>query len=68
MDFRPAAAKWGAKLPLVSERYAVVTTILSMFTGRVDTNHQVTSPLIAINGDTARLPALVERQQSSYVR
>jgi hypothetical protein len=68
LDFRPAAAKRGAKQPLVSGRYAVVTTILSMFTGRVDTNHQVTNLLIAINGDTARLPALVQRQQSSYVR
>ncbi|MFE0103486.1 nuclear transport factor 2 family protein [Streptomyces sp. NPDC059009] len=62
LDFRPAAAKWGAKPPLMSGRDTIVTTILGMFTGRVDTTHQVTNPRISIDGDTARLTALVEAQ------
>jgi hypothetical protein len=62
LDFRPAAAKWGGRPPLMSGRDTIVTTILGMFTGRVDTTHQVTNPRIAIDGDTARLTALVEAQ------
>lgn len=62
LDFRPAAAKWGAKPPLMSGRDTIVTTILGMFTGRVDTTHQVTNPRITINGGTAHLSALVEAQ------
>ncbi|MCG5216037.1 nuclear transport factor 2 family protein [Streptosporangium sp. KLBMP 9127] len=62
LDFRPAAAKWGGKPPLLAGRDTIVTTILGMFTGRVDTTHQVTNPRIAVDGDTARLTALVEAQ------
>jgi hypothetical protein len=62
LDFRPAAAKWGARPPLMSGRDAIVATILALFTGRVDTTHQVTNPRIAVDGDTARLTALVEAQ------
>ena len=62
LDFRPAAAKWGGKPPLMSGRDTIVSTILGMFTGRVDTTHQVTNPRITIDGDTARLTALVEAQ------
>ncbi|MFI6639063.1 nuclear transport factor 2 family protein [Streptomyces sp. NPDC050504] len=62
VDFRPAAAKWGAEPPLMSGRDTIVTTILDLFAGRVDTTHQVTNPRIAIEGDTARLTALVEAQ------
>jgi hypothetical protein len=62
LDFRPAAAKWGAAPPLMSGRDAIVSTILSMFTGRVNTTHQVTNPRITIDGDTASLTALVEAQ------
>ncbi|NUK62844.1 nuclear transport factor 2 family protein [Streptomyces lunaelactis] len=62
LDFRPAAAKWGAKPPLMVGRDTIVTTILGMFTGRVDTTHQITNPRITIDGDTARLTALVEAQ------
>ncbi len=43
-------------------RDTIVTTILDSFTGRVDTTHQVTNPRIAVDGDTARLTALVEAQ------
>ncbi|MFG3362361.1 nuclear transport factor 2 family protein [Streptomyces griseofuscus] len=62
LDFRPAVAKWGAPLPLMTGRDTIVTTILGMFTGRVDTTHQVTNLRITIDGDTARLTALVEAQ------
>jgi SnoaL-like domain len=62
LDFRPAAARWGAEPPVMSGRDTIVDTILAMFTGRVDTTHQVTNPRITIDGDTARLTALVEAQ------
>ncbi|MEU4699241.1 nuclear transport factor 2 family protein [Nonomuraea dietziae] len=62
LDFRPAAAAWGAEPPLMSGRDTIVTTILAMFEGRVDTTHQVTNPRVAVDGDTARLTALVEAQ------
>jgi len=62
LDFRTAAGKWGAQPPLMSGRDAIVSTILGMFTGRVDTTHQVTNPRITLDGDTARLTALVEAQ------
>jgi hypothetical protein len=62
LDFRPAAAKWGAKPPLMSGRQRIVNMILAMFTGRVETTHQVTNARVAIEGDTARLTALVEAQ------
>jgi hypothetical protein len=62
LDFRPAAAKWGGRPPVMSGRDVIVTTVLTMFTGRVDTTHQVTNPRIAVDGDTARLTALVEAQ------
>ncbi|NGO79139.1 nuclear transport factor 2 family protein [Streptomyces sp. YC504] len=62
LDFRPAAAKWGGAPPVMAGRDTIVTTILGLFTGRVDTTHQITNPRIAIDGDTARLTALVEAQ------
>lgn len=62
LDFRPAAAKWGAEPPLMSGRDSIVTTILNMFTGRVETTHQVTNQRVAVDGDLARLTALVEAQ------
>ncbi len=62
LDFRPAAARWGGHPPLMVGRDTIVTTILDSFTGRVDTTHQVTNPRIAVDGDTARLTALVEAQ------
>ena len=62
LDFSPAASRWGAAVPVMTGRDTIVTTILSMFSGRVDTTHQVTNPRITIEGDTARLTALVEAQ------
>lgn len=62
LDFRPAAAAWGAEPPVMAGRDTIVTTILAMFTDRVNTTHQVTNPRITIDGDTARMTALVEAQ------
>ncbi|MGK5557551.1 nuclear transport factor 2 family protein [Actinomadura kijaniata] len=62
LDFRPAAARWGAEPPVMTGRDTIVTTILGSFTGRVDTTHQVANPRVAVDGDTARLTALVEAQ------
>ncbi|GEC09802.1 hypothetical protein SSP24_74570 [Streptomyces spinoverrucosus] len=61
LDFR-AAARWGGKPPLMIGRDTIVSTILATFTGRMDTTHQVTNPRITIDGNTARLTALVEAQ------
>jgi hypothetical protein len=62
LDFRPAAAKWGGRPPLMTGRDTIVSTVLGMFTDRVDTTHQVTNVRVGIDGDTARLTALVEAQ------
>ncbi|UOZ05806.1 nuclear transport factor 2 family protein [Amycolatopsis sp. WQ 127309] len=62
VDFRPAAARWGAAPPVLTGRDAIVDTILALFAGRVDTTHQVTNPRVTIDGDTAHLTALVEAQ------
>ncbi|MFI0405890.1 nuclear transport factor 2 family protein [Actinomadura sp. 3N508] len=62
LDFRPAAARWGGRPPVLAGRDTIVTTVLASFTGRIDTTHQVTNARIAIAGDTARLTALVEAQ------
>ncbi|MFC9999008.1 nuclear transport factor 2 family protein [Nocardia sp. NPDC127526] len=62
LDFQPTAGKWGGVAPLMTGRDFIVDTILGGFAGRVDTSHQVTNPRIAIDGDTARLTALVEAQ------
>ncbi len=62
LDFRPAAASWGAKPPLMSGRETIVSTILGSFAGRVITTHQVTNPRVTIDGDRAQVTALVEAQ------
>ncbi|MFF2554506.1 nuclear transport factor 2 family protein [Nocardia sp. NPDC058058] len=62
LDFRPAAAKWGANPPVMTGRDTIVGSILAMFTGRVDTTHQVTNVRVRIDGDIARMTALVEAQ------
>jgi ketosteroid isomerase-like protein len=62
LDFRPAAARWGARPALMTGREAIVDTILALFSGRVETTHQVTNPRVAVDGDTAHLTALVEAQ------
>ncbi|MFI5911490.1 nuclear transport factor 2 family protein [Dactylosporangium sp. NPDC051541] len=63
LDFRPAAARWGAEVPLMTGRDAIADTITGMFAGRVDTTHVVTNPRIRIeDGVAARLTAIVEAQ------
>ncbi|MEV4131948.1 nuclear transport factor 2 family protein [Dactylosporangium sp. NPDC049742] len=62
LDFRPAAARWGADVPLMTGRDSIVGTILAMFAGRVDTTHVVTNPRVRIDGDRADLTAIVEAQ------
>ena len=62
LDFRPAAAKWGGRPPLMVGREAIVSTILGLFAGRVDTTHQVTNVRVTVDGDTAAATALVEAQ------
>ncbi|MER7757077.1 nuclear transport factor 2 family protein [Kitasatospora sp. NPDC097643] len=62
LDFRPAAAAWGAEPPLMVGRDAIVTAILALFHERVNTTHQVTNPRITVDGDHASLTALVEAQ------
>jgi hypothetical protein len=62
LDFGPAASRWGAHVPPMAGRDAIVDTILGMFAGRVDTTHTVTNPRVRVDGDTARLTALVEAQ------
>jgi hypothetical protein len=62
LNFRPAAARWGAEPSLMTGRDAIVDTILELFAGRVDTTHQVTNPRVTLDGDTAHLTALVEAQ------
>jgi hypothetical protein len=62
LDFRPAAARWGAAPPVMTGRDTIVDTILALFDGRVDTTHQVTNPRVTVDGDTAHLTAMVEAQ------
>jgi SnoaL-like domain len=62
LDFGPAASRWGGQAPVMTGREAIVDTILTMFAGRVDTTHVVTNPRVEVNGDTARLTAIVEAQ------
>ncbi|MER7460607.1 nuclear transport factor 2 family protein [Micromonospora sp. NPDC126480] len=62
LDFRPAAARWGGRPPLMVSRDTIVDTILGGFAGRVVTTHQVTNPRSDVAGDGATLTALVEAQ------
>lgn len=62
LDFRPAAARWGGEPPVMSGRNVIVTTIMTLFAGRVDTTHQVTNARVTLDGDHATLTALVEAQ------
>ena len=62
LDFRPAAARWGANPPVMAGRETIVSTILGSFAARVVTTHQVTNPRVAIDGDSAHVTALVEAQ------
>jgi hypothetical protein len=58
-QLHPAAGPVEQRYPDASLQLA---TILNGFAGRVDTTHQVTNPRVTVDGDTARLTALVEAQ------
>jgi len=60
-DFRPAAAKAGFEYPVVEGRDTIVTALSTSLTG-LDTTHTVSNPRVSIDGDKARLDALVEAQ------
>jgi hypothetical protein len=60
-DFGPASAKAGIDYPVIEGRENLIAALagsLSPF----DTTHSVANPLVTIDGDTARLDALVEAQ------
>jgi septum formation inhibitor-activating ATPase MinD len=60
-DFRPAAAKAGFEYPVVEGRDAIVAALTTSL-ATLDTTHSVTNPRVTIDGDNARLDALVEAQ------
>lgn len=60
-DFRPAAAKAGFEYPVLQGREIIVQA-LSGSLSQVDTTHSVSNPRVTLDGDKARLDALVEAQ------
>lgn len=60
-DFRPAAAKGGFEYPVIEGRDTIVGA-LSTSLSQLDTSHSVSNPRVTLNGDSARLDALVEAQ------
>ena len=60
-DFRPAAAKAGFEYPVFEGRDAIVSA-LSTSLSSLDTTHSVTNARVILDGDTARMDALVEAQ------
>jgi septum formation inhibitor-activating ATPase MinD len=63
-DFRPAAAKAGFEYPVIEGRDIIVAALTASL-ANLDTTHSVTNPRVTIDGDTARLDALVEAQHVS---
>lgn len=63
-DFRPAAAKAGFEYPVIEGREVIVDALTTSL-AKLDTTHSVTNPRVTIDGDTARLDALVEAQHVS---
>lgn len=60
-DFRPAAAKAGFTYPVLEGRAAIVSA-LSQALNQFDTTHTVSNPRVTLDGDRARMDALVEAQ------
>lgn len=60
-DFRPAAVKAGVEYPVLEGRDKMVAGLLAA-PGPLDTTHSVSNLLVSIDGDKARLDALVEAQ------
>lgn len=61
LDFRPAAAKLGVVAELMAGRETIVETVFGVL-APVDTTHVATNPRVELDGDTARLTAIVEAQ------
>jgi hypothetical protein len=61
LDFRPAATKAGLDIPLMEGRDTIVDIILNP-DNRIDTTHVVSNARVELDGDTARLTAIVEAQ------
>jgi hypothetical protein len=60
-DFRLAAAKAGFDYPVLTGRQTIVNALLTSL-GQLDTTHSVSNPRVTIDGDTAKLEAMVEAQ------
>lgn len=60
-DFRPAGAKAGFEYPVLQGRENIVAA-LSGSLKSLETTHSVSNPRVTVEGDTARLNALVEAQ------
>lgn len=60
-DFRPAAAKAGFDYPVLEGKELIIEA-LSTSLKTLDTTHSVTNVRVAIDGDRARIDALVEAQ------
>jgi hypothetical protein len=60
-EFRLAAAKAGFDYPVIEGGDTIVEA-LSTSLSSLDTTHTVSNPRVTIEGDTARLDALVEAQ------
>ena len=60
-DFRPAAAKARFEYPVIEGRGVLVEAI-SKSLSSLDTTHTVSNPRVSIDGDVARMEALVEAQ------
>jgi septum formation inhibitor-activating ATPase MinD len=60
-DFRLAAAKAGFDYPVIEGRDVIVAALTTSL-ATLDTTHSVTNPRVTIDGDKARLDALVEAQ------
>lgn len=60
-DFRPAGAKAGFEYPVLEGRDTIVAA-LSGSLKSLETTHSVSNPRVTIDGDTARMDALVEAQ------
>ena len=61
VDMTPGNKLWGLELPVFQGRDTVIQAFRHSV-GLLDTTHVVTNPRIEINGDTAKLYALVEAQ------
>lgn len=60
-DFRPAATKAGFDYPVIEGRDVIVAALTGSL-ATLDTTHSVTNARVTIDGDTARMDALVEAQ------